>query len=66
MVFSGAENNANHVGDEIDAAWTHIFGDGKVSLSLMYGHFFPGAYVQQQLGTSSGQDWGIVQMWANF
>jgi hypothetical protein len=66
LVFSGAENNANHVGDEIDAAWTHIFGDGKVSLSLMYGHFFPGAYVQQQLGTSSGQDWGIVQMWANF
>lgn len=56
----------NHVGDEIDAAWTHIFAEGKVSLSLMYGHFFPGTYVRHQLQTSTPQDWGIVQIWTNF
>ena len=66
LVFSSAENTTNHVGDEIDAAWTHIFADGKVSLSLMYGHFFPGAYIRHQLRTSSHQDWGIVQIWTNF
>ncbi|WP_447986012.1 alginate export family protein [Nitrospira sp. Nam74] len=66
LVFSSADNTVNHVGDEIDAAWTHIFADGKISLSLMYGHFFPGAYVRHQLGTSSHQDWGIVQLWTNF
>lgn len=66
LVFSSALNTTNHVGDEIDAAWTHIFADGKVSLSVMSGHFFPGAYVRDQLGTSSHQDWGIVQIWTNF
>lgn len=66
LAFSSRENSTNHVGDEIDAAWTRIFADGKVSLSIMYGHFFPGAYVRQQLGTSAHQDWGIVQIWMNF
>jgi hypothetical protein len=66
LIFSRADNTENHVGDEIDVAWTHMFADGKVSLSVIYGHFFSGPYVKSQLGTSADQDWGVVQLWTNF
>ena len=66
LIFSRADNTANHVGDEIDVSWSHFFGDGKVSLAVMYGHFFSGSYIRSQLGTSADQDWGIVQLWTNF
>ena len=66
LIFSKADNTTNHVGDEIDLAWTRMFADGKVSLNMTYGHFFPGPYVRQQLGASSPQDWGIIQLWMNF
>jgi hypothetical protein len=66
LIFSRADNTQNHVGDEIDVAWTHMFADGKVSFSVIYGHFFSGSYVKSQLGTSADQDWGIVQLWTNF
>lgn len=66
LIFSRADNTATHVGDEIDVAWTHMFADGKVSLAVIYGHFFSGPYIRSQLGTSADQDWGIVQLWTNF
>ncbi|MCS6298339.1 MAG: alginate export family protein [Nitrospira sp.] len=66
LIFSRSDNQTTHVGDELDLAWSHIFADGKVSLAVIYGHFFSGPYIRQQLGTSADQDWGIVQLWTNF
>ena len=66
LIFSRADNTETHVGDEVDVAWTHLFADGKVSLTVIYGHFFSGSYIRHHLGTSSDQDWGIVQLWTNF
>ncbi|MCE3221919.1 MAG: exported protein of unknown function [Nitrospira sp.] len=66
LIFSRFDNTTTHIGDEVDIAWSHMFADGKVSLAVMYGHFFSGPYIRQQLGTSTDQDWGIVQLWTNF
>lgn len=66
LIFSRSDNTTTHVGDELDIAWSHMFADGKVSLAVMYGHFFSGSYIKHQLGTSADQDWGIVQLWTNF
>ena len=66
LMFSGADNQTTHIGDEIDIAWSHMFADGKVSLAAIYGHFFSGPYIKHQLGTAADQDWGIVQLWTNF
>jgi hypothetical protein len=35
LVFSRADNRETHVGDEVDVAWTRMFGDGKVSLAVI-------------------------------
>jgi hypothetical protein len=66
LIFSRSDNSATHIGDELDVAWSHMFADGKLSLAVIYGHFFSGPYIRQQLGTSADQDWGIVQLWTNF
>ncbi len=66
LIFSRSDNTTTHVGDEIDMAWSHMFADGKVSLAVIYGHFFSGPYIRHQLGTAADQDWGIVQLWTNF
>jgi hypothetical protein len=66
LVFSQAANTSNHLGDEIDFAWTHMFADGKISLTATYGHFMVGEYVRNNLGTNSDQDWAILQLWMNF
>ena len=66
LIFSRSDNITTHVGDELDVAWSHMFADGKVSLAVIYGHFFSGPYFRHQLGTSADQDWGIVQLWTNF
>ncbi len=66
LIFSRSDNTTTHIGDELDIAWSHMFADGKVSLAVIYGHFFSGPYIQHQLGTSADQDWGIVQLWTNF
>jgi hypothetical protein len=65
-VYSKADNNKRHVGDEIDVAWTHMFMDGKLSLQAVYGHMFAGAYIKENLGTSADQDWAYLQLWMNF
>jgi hypothetical protein len=66
LIFSRSDNQTTYVGDELDLAWSHMFADGKVSLAVIYGHFFSGPYIKQQLGTSADQDWGVVQLWMNF
>jgi hypothetical protein len=66
LIFSRSDNQATHVGDEVDFAWSHMFADGKVSLAVIYGHFFSGPYIRHQLGASADQNWGIIQLWTNF
>lgn len=66
LVFSRPDNTSNHVGNETDVSWTHMFGDGKIALTLTYGHFFSGEYVRHNMGTNKDQDWGVVQLWMNF
>lgn len=65
-VFSKANNDKRHIGDEVDFAWTHLFMDGKLSFQAVYGHMFAGGYIAENLGTSADQDWGYVQLWMNF
>ena len=65
-VFSKANNDKRHIGDEVDFAWTHLFMDGKLSIQAVYGHMFAGGYIAENLGTSADQDWGYVQLWMNF
>jgi hypothetical protein len=66
LAFSRADNTATHAGDEIDFSWTRMFADGKVSFTATWGHFFAGDYIAKNLGTSSDQDWGVLQLWMNF
>ncbi|CAE6789353.1 MAG: alginate export family protein [Nitrospira sp.] len=66
LIFSRSDNTTTHIGDELDVAWSHMFADGKISLAVMYGHFFSGPYIREHLGTTKDQDWGIVQLWTNF
>jgi hypothetical protein len=66
LVFSKANNTATHTGNEVDFAWTHMFADGRVSLTGTWGHFFAGQYIKDNLGTQSDQDWGILQLWMSF
>ena len=65
-VFSKANNNKRHIGDEVDFAWTHLFMDGKLSFQAVYGHMFAGGYIAENLGTSADQDWAYVQLWMHF
>jgi len=65
-VFSKTGNTKSHIGDEIDFTWTHMFMDGKLAFQATWGHLFAGGYIQQNLGTSSNQDWAYVQLWMNF
>jgi len=65
-VFSKNGNTKSHIGDEIDFVWTHMLMDGKLAFQAAYGHLFAGGYIQQNLGTSSNQDWAYVQLWTNF
>jgi hypothetical protein len=65
-VITKANNTSNHVGDEVDFTWTHMFADGKVSLQATYGTMFTGAYIQNNLGVSSNQHWAFIQLWMNF
>lgn len=59
---------SSKLGEEIDVIYTHFFKQGKVAWQLGYGHFFPGKFVEQSLGTSdpAGQDWGYTQIHVNF
>jgi hypothetical protein len=65
-VFSKNGNTKSHIGDELDVAWTHMFMDGKLAFQMAWGHLFSGGYIQQNLGTSSNQDWAYAQLWMNF
>lgn len=65
-IISKNNNDKNHIGDEIDFTWTHMFMDGKLAFQATYGHLFTGAYIRENLGTSSNQSWAYVQLWMNF
>ena len=65
-VFSKPGNTKSHIGDEVDFTWTHMFMDGKLAFQATYGHLFAGGYIQQNLGTSTNQEWAYVQLWMNF
>jgi hypothetical protein len=65
-IWTKAGNTEAHIGDETDFTWTRMFADGKVSLQATYGHIFAGAYIKQNLGTATDQQWGFVQLWMNF
>jgi hypothetical protein len=65
-VFSNQNNTSTHIGDETDVSWTRMFADGKVALQATYGHLFTGSYIAKNLGTSTDQSWGYVQVWMNF
>lgn len=59
---------SSSLGQEIDVIYTHFFKQGKVAWQLGYGHFFPGKFVEQAVGSSDppGQDWGYTQVHVNF
>jgi hypothetical protein len=65
-VFSRVGNTKKHIGDEVDFSWTHMMMDGKLSFQATYGYMFAGSYIEQNLGTSTNQQWGYVQLWMNF
>ena len=65
-VFSKTNNTKKHIGDELDLSYTHMFMDGKLAFQATYGHLFAGGYIQENLGTSSNQDWAYAQLWMNF
>jgi len=65
-VFSKAGNTHSHIGDELDLAWTHMFMDGKLAFQTAWGYLWSGGYIQQNLNTSTNQQWAYAQLWINF
>lgn len=65
-VYSKTNNTTRHIGNELDIIWTHFFMEGKLSFQAGYGHLFAGSYIEQNLGTSTDQDWAYAQLWVNF
>jgi len=65
-IFSKTGNTKKHIGDELDFSWTHMMMDGKLAFQATYGYMFAGSYIQENLGTSTNQQWGYVQLWMNF
>jgi len=65
-VFSKVNNTTNHVGDELDFTWTHMFMDGKLAFQTSFAYLFTGPYIRENLGTSKDQTWAYAQLWLNF
>ncbi len=65
-VFSKAGNTKSHIGDELDVAYTHMFMDGKLAFQTAWGYLWSGGYIQQNLNTSTNQQWAYAQLWINF
>ncbi len=65
-VFYKAGNTKTYFGDELNVSWTHMYMDGKLAFQATYGHLFTGGYFRENLGTSTNQIWGYVQIWMNF
>jgi hypothetical protein len=65
-VYSKTNNTTRHIGNELDIIWTRFFMEGKLSFQAGYGHLFAGDYIQENLGTSTDQDWAYAQLWINF
>jgi hypothetical protein len=43
-----------------------MFMDGKVAFQAAYGYLWSGGYIQQNLNTSTNQEWAYAQLWINF
>jgi hypothetical protein len=65
-VFSKVGNTTNHIGDELDFTWTHLFMDGKLAFQTSFAYLFTGPYIRENLGTSKDQTWAYAQLWLNF
>jgi len=65
-VFSKTGNTKTHIGDELDVAYTHMFMDGKLAFQTAWGYLWSGGYIQQNLNTSTNQQWAYAQLWINF
>lgn len=65
-VWTKANNNQRHIGDEVDFTWTRMFADGKVALQGTWGHLFTGAYIRDNLASNADQDWWYLSLWMNF
>jgi len=65
-VWSKTNNTKTHIADEYDFTWTRMFADGKVALQATYSYIAAGDYIAENLGTSSSQQWGFIQLWMNF
>ncbi|RMH36591.1 MAG: hypothetical protein D6690_05475 [Nitrospirae bacterium] len=69
ILFNAAQNaaGAKSIGQEIDAVYTLFFQGNKVAWQIGYGHFFPGALINNNVtGDPPGSDWGYTQLWINF
>ena len=65
-VFSKVGNTTNHIGDELDFTWTHMFMDGKLAFQTSFSYLFTGPYIRENLGTNKDQTWAYAQFWLNF
>jgi len=65
-VWSKTNNTKTHIGDEYDFTWTRMFADGKVAFQATYSYIAAGDYIAENLGSSSSQQWGFIQLWMNF
>ncbi|MBH0200356.1 MAG: alginate export family protein [Nitrospira sp.] len=65
-VFSKVGNTTNHLGDELDFTWTHMFMEGKLAFQTSFSYLFTGPYIRENLGTNKDQTWAYAQFWLNF
>lgn len=65
-VYSKVGNTTNHIGDELDFTWTHMFMEGKLAFQTSVAYMFSGPYIRENLGTNKNQTWAYAQLWLNF
>ena len=65
-VYSKADNTKRHVGNEMDFPGRTCLWTASCPSRTVYGHMLAGTYIQENLGTSTDQDWAYAQLWMNF
>lgn len=65
-VYSKVGNTTNHIGDELDFTWTHMFMEGKLAFQTSFSYMFTGPYIRENLRTNKDQTWAYAQLWLNF
>ena len=69
-IFSEADKEAASLGQELNVIVKQKFKGGKIGVTLGYGHFFAGEYLEKsKLGTGGGagkvdsdSDWGYISV----